>query len=421
MNKSSFFWVVLGLSIALMSGSAFSLNLTYSSMSLVQYLDIVRQNNGQISNASLDVQTATANKEAQSLYRFNPSVSYSRGAYQNQTPYAQYNTPASSTYALAFNVEGFGKRSARENLAQAQIEASSVQLEGATNNVQTGALGAYIDALRLALMIKSHKDALIKLSTFKDNPKAKDAERFLNNYKMIFEQDLLYASLTMLNYAGRSLKEPPYPSGKLNFPVQNFNVEDLVLQGQNNRTEVLNLQAMIDVADKNVALVTKNRNVDVMPYIGQTRTPQYTYNNGVSYTLPNIGQTISSSGTTYTAQNSITAGITIPIPVNNYLQSADIVSAANQKLQYETQLEETKAQIRVQVLQAFLKYEVARDNLINAQSGYQAALNASNKDSIVGIMNLRDKEGVLLDVQTNHLKALINLWRLSGNYSIPSI
>ena len=238
---------------------------------------------------------------------------------------------------------------------------------------------------------------------------------------MIFEQDLLYASLTMLNYAGRSLKEPPYPSGKLNFPVQNFNVEDLVLQGQNNRTEVLNLQAMIDVADKNVALVTKNRNVDVMPYIGQTRTPQYTYNNGVSYTLPTIGQTISSSGTTYTAQNSITAGITIPIPVNNYLQSADIVSAANQKLQYETQLEETKAQIRVQVLQAFLKYEVARDNLINAQSGYQAALNASNKDSIVGIMNLRDKEGVLLDVQTNHLKALINLWRLSGNYSIPSI
>jgi len=421
MNKSSFFWVVLGLSIALMSGSAFALNLTYSSMSLVQYLEIVRQNNGQISNASLDVQTATANKEAQSLYRFNPSVSYSRGAYQNQTPYAQYNTPASSTYALAFNVEGFGKRSARENLAQAQIEASSVQLEGATNNVQTGALGAYIDALRLALMIKSHKDALIKLSTFKDNPKAKDAERFLNNYKMIFEQDLLYASLTMLNYAGRSLKEPPYPSGKLNFPVQNFNVEDLVLQGQNNRTEVLNLQAMIDVADKNVALVTKNRNVDVMPYIGQTRTPQYLYNNGVSYTLPNIGQTISSSGTTYTAQNSITAGITIPIPVNNYLQSADIVSAANQKLQYETQLEETKAQIRVQVLQAFLKYEVARDNLINAQSGYQAALNASNKDSIVGIMNLRDKEGALLDVQTNHLKALINLWRLSGNYSIPSI
>ena len=152
-------------------------------MSLVQYLDIVRQNNGQISNASLDVQTATANKEAQSLYRFNPSVSYSRGAYQNQTPYAQYNTPASSTYALAFNVEGFGKRSARENLAQAQIEASSVQLEGATNNVQTGALGAYIDALRLALMIKSHKDALIKLSTFKDNPKAKDAERFLITIK----------------------------------------------------------------------------------------------------------------------------------------------------------------------------------------------------------------------------------------------
>ena len=421
MNKLKIARQGLGSLIGLMANAAFALNLTYSSMSLTQYLDIVKQNNGQISNASLDVQTASANKEAQSLYRFNPSVSYSRGAYQNQTPYAQYNTPASSTYALAFNVEGWGKRAARENLAQSQIEASSVQLEGSSNNIQTTALGAYIDSLRLALMVKSHKDALSKLSGFKDNPKARDAENFLIRYKAIFEKDLLYASLSMLNYAGGALQEPPYPTGKLNFPVQNFNVEDLVLQGQNNRIEVLNLQAMIDVADKNVALVTKNRNVDVMPYIGQTRTPQYTYNNGVSYTLPNIGQTISSSGTTYTAQNSITAGITIPIPVNNYLQTADIVSASNQKLQYEKQLQDLKTQIRVQVIQAFLKYEGARDSLINAQNGYQTALNASNKDSVAGIMNVRDKEGALLDVQTNHLKALINLWRLSGNYSIPSI
>jgi hypothetical protein len=97
------------------------------------------------------------------------------------------------------------------------------------------------------------------------------------------------------------------------------------------------------------------------------------------------------------------------------------VSASNQKLQYEKQLQDIKTQIRVQVIQAFLKYEGARDSLINAQNGYQTALNASNKDSVAGIMNVRDKEGALLDVQTNHLKALINLWRLSGNYSIPSI
>jgi len=36
-------------------------------------------------------------------------------------------------------------------------------------------------------------------------------------------------------------------------------------------------------------------------------------------------------------------------------------------------------------------------------------------------MNTRDKEGILLDAQTNHLKALINLWRQSGNYSVPNL
>jgi outer membrane protein TolC len=421
MCKSKFLQTALGVLIVTLCSSAFAMELKYSAMSLTEYLDIVKQNNGQISNASLDVQTANANKEAQSLYRFNPSISYSRGAYQNQTPYAQYNVPASNTYALAFNVEGWGKRTARENLAQAQIEASSVQLDGANNNVQTGALNAYIDALRLALMVKSYKDALSKISATKDISKAKDAEGFLNRSRAIFEKDLLYTSLSLLNYTGRVLKEPPYPIGKLNFPVQSFNVEELVLQAQNNRIEVLNLQAMIDVADKNVALVTKNRNVDVMPYIGQTRTPQYTYNNGVSYTLPNIGQTISSSGTTYTAQNSITAGITIPIPINNYLQSADIVSASNQKLQFENKLQDTKAQIRVQVLQAFLQYEGARDSLINAQHDYQTTINKPSKDPVTTIMNTRDKEGILLDAQTNHLKALINLWRQSGNYSVPNL
>jgi outer membrane protein TolC len=270
-------------------------------------------------------------------------------------------------------------------------------------------------------MVKSYKDALSKISATKDISKIKDAEGFLNRSRAIFEQDLLYAYLSLLNYTGRALKEPPFPIGKLNIPVQSFNVEELVLQAQNNRIEVLNLQAMIDVAEKNTNLVTQNRNVDVMPYIGQTRTPQYTYNNGVSYTLPIIGQTISSSGTTYTAQNSITAGITIPIPINNYLQTADIVTAANQKLSYEMQLKDLKEQIKVQVLQASLKYRASARRLERAEEEYKEVVNHPNKNPALAVMDMRDKEGDLLDAKTNHLKALVNLWRQSGNYSVPNL
>jgi outer membrane protein TolC len=170
-------------------------------------------------------------------------------------------------------------------------------------------------------------------------------------------------------------------------------------------------------------LAMKNRNVNVYPYVAQTRTPQYQYTNGVSYTIPASPRdiTLVNSGTTYTAQNSISLGITIPIPINNYLQSADLVSTANQKLQYEMQLRDLKVQIRIQVLQAFMQYSNARDLLSDAQREHEATIKYPNKSPILAIMDKRDKEGALLDAQTNHLKALVNLWRQSANYSVPTL
>ncbi len=394
-------------------------------ISIEQYLEIVRQNNSLIKNASLDVQTAGANKEAQSLYRLSPSVSYTRGPIQNQTPYPSYSIPASNSYGLSFTIEGWGKRSAREKLSQSQINASTTQLEITSNDTQTNALFTYINTLRLLLIVNSEKTTLDKLATYPSNQKASDAKNFLKTQIAKTEKDLHFASLNLLNYSGDALQTPPLPKGSLNTPMQIYRIEDLIDQAQNNRADVLNLMAYIEVADKNIDLTMKNRNVDVYPYVAQMRTSQYQYANGATYSLPAIGplpaREITTSGTTYTAQNQVTAGITIPIPINNFLQNADIVRAANQKLQNEMQLRDLKVQIGVQVLQASLQYEAAKENLINAQKAYEAELKKPSADSVASIMNVRDKEGDLLDSKTNHLKALINLWRQSGNYSVPTL
>jgi len=425
MHKSCRCLAAFGTLGMLWCGFTHAADLKSPPISLEQYLEIVRHNNSLIKNASLDVQTARANKEAQSLYRFSPTVSYSRGPIQNQTPYTPYNIPASNTYSLSFTVEGWGKRSAREKLSQSQINASTTQLESTSNDTQTNALFTYINTLRLLLIVNSDKATLDKLATYPSNQKVTDAQRFLKAQIAKNEKDLHFASLNLLNYSGNALQGPPLPKGNLNIPMQAYRIEDLVNQAQNNRAEVLNLMAYIEVADKNIDLTMKNRNVDVYPYIGQTRTSQYQYSNGATYSLPAIGplpaQTINTPGTTYTAQNQITAGITIPIPINNFLHNADIVRAANQKLQYETQLTDLKVQIGVQVLQASLKYEAAKENLINAQKAYEAAVKNPSTDSVATIMKVRDKEGDLLDSKTNHLKALINLWRQSGNYSVPTL
>ena len=385
-------------------GAAHSETLSYNTIPLDKYLEIVKENNAFIRSSKLDVQTASANKESQGLYKFNPSVSYTRGSWNTQVPYAPYTSPQSSTYAFNFSIEGWGKRSARADLAQSQIVASDSQLKSTSVSLETTALNAYIDTLRLALLDKSYGNALSKLSPMKANPKLADSVRFLKYYQGATEKDLMFSSLNLLNFSGKALKDLPYPAGNLNYPPQNLNADNLVAQGQSNRVDVIALQTTIDVADKNVTLTNQNRNIDIAPYVSQTRTPQY-----------------AESGATYTAQNSVSAGVTIPIRVNNFLQMADIVQAANQKLQYEMQLEDLIVQIRVQVLQAFLQYSAAKEVLLSAQAEYDNVLRNSNKDPVQTVMDTRDKEGALLDAKTNHLKALVYLWRQSGNYAVPTL
>ena len=67
------------------------------------------------------------------------------------------------------------------------------------------------------------------------------------------------------------------------------------------------------------------------------------------------------------------------------------------------------------------RYSAARDVLANAQAEYDNVVKNPNKDPVQAVMDIRDKEGALLDAKTNHLKALIYLWRQSGNYTVPNL
>lgn len=170
------------------------------------------------------------------------------------------------------------------------------------------------------------------------------------------------------------------------------------------RADIVAMQAAINSSEKSIAMAHANRNWDVQPYVSYTTTPQYV-----------------SSGYTYYPQNGFSAGLSIPIPVNNYLQNADIVQTSNQKLALEMQLRDLKSQLRVQILQALLQYNAAKQILSEATNAYAGASKLANQDSAKGIMDIRDKEGALIDAQTNHVKALINVWRQSGDYNVPKL
>jgi outer membrane protein TolC len=390
-------------SLSLAQSSASGLN-EYTPIPLAQYLQVVKENNAIIGNKRLGKETAAAIKESLALYQFRPSVSYTKGTYYQQVPYSPYTTPTSNTYGLNFNLEGWGKRASRSEYGDAEIGRSETDYQATEADVQTVATLGYIDALRNRLLFNSYARAAKRISTLPANAQTKDSAQFLQYYENASAKDLQFTSLSLLNYSGGALKALPLPIGNLNVAPQAFEPDKLIDQALNSRSDVLALQAAMNSSEKNINMTKANRNWDVMPYVSYTTTPQY-----------------DSSGYTYAPQNGFSAGIQIPIPVNNYLQNADIVQASNQKLGIEMQLRDLKEQVRVQVMQALLQYESAKQILAQANDGLNGVSKTANQSSAKGVMDVRDKEGALIDAQTNHVKALVNVWRQSGNYSAPPL
>ena len=400
-----------------------AIELKFSDISLNQYLDIVRQNNADIGIAALEIKTAEAEKVADSLYRLQPSLGYYRGGYSNQLPYPSYNTPVASTYSLNFNVEGWGKRDAREGMAQAKIGATNLQLEKKKSNLELLAIYGYIDTLKLNLLRKSYSNALDKIKALPSSSKTNAAENLLKRDQILVEESLIIFSQSLRNYSGDALKGMPLPTGNLNYSAQNLNLDTLIADGQSRSIEILELQSLIELADKNIMLTNANRNIDIRPFISQTRIPAYQYSNGVTNYVVNTqygSGTVTGGSANYSAQNLTTVGVAIPIPITNYLQSADIVSAANKKLEYEMKLRDLKVQIEVGITQAFVEYGRAKANLQAEQRSYDLALASHNKSQLTAIMDLRDKEGALLISKADYLKSLVKLWRKSSNYSVPN-
>lgn len=390
-------------SVSLAQSPASGLN-EYTPIPLAQYLQVVKENNAIIGNKKLGKETAAAIKESLALYQFRPSVSYTKGTYYQQVPYTPYQTPTSNTYGLNFNLEGWGKRAARSEYGDAEIGRSETDYQATEADVQTVATLGYIDALRNRLLFNSYTKAAKRITTLPVNAQTKDSAQFLQYYENASAKDLQFTSLSLLNYSGGALKNLPLPIGNLNVAPQAFEPNKLIDQALNSRSDVLALQAAMNSAEKNIGMTKANRNWDVMPYVSYTTTPQY-----------------DSSGYTYAPQNGFSAGIQIPLPVNNFLQNADIVQAANQKLGIEMQLRDLKEQVRVQVMQALLQYESAKQILAQANDGLNGVSKTANQSSAKGAMDVRDKEGALIDAQTNHVKALVNVWRQSGNYITPPL
>ena len=67
----------------------------------------------------------------------------------------------------------------------------------------------------------------------------------------------------------------------------------------------------------------------------------------------------------------------------------------------------------------FLQYSVAKEKLKTAEQNFLSSQEKSKPRTVQSITQIREKSTELIDAKINHIKALIFLLRVSGDYEIP--
>jgi len=207
----------------------------------------------------------------------------------------------------------------------------------------------------------------------------------------------------MLTYMPEDSREIPEPFGTLAVEPRDLDAEALLRSAYSKRADLLSIESALKSADANLQMVDKTHNIDFYPSVWYSRTPSYT-----------------SSGTDYGETKAYGFSLTMPIPTSALYRS-DVLAAANNKTQVEINLMESKKRVRMEINQALIQYANAKELLGSAESAYRAAVMGSKKEDSASVVAERQKSVDLIDARTNHLKALIYVLRLSGDYSLPAM
>jgi len=378
-----------------------SSNTNFRPLALSAYISEVNLDNPTIKVKKLGSESATSVAKQAGRPYLSPILTYVRGSMYTQAPYVGYTNPASNTYGASITVEGWGKRSARQAQAQADLNRQMAEALTESKSVETQAIFAYIDALRAKLLWQSYQAAIDRLKPLGSDEATRNKAEFLAAQGTL-SNDLKYYSYTLVSFIGDAEKELPLPVGTLNMPPENFNVKTLVSEGLEKRVDIHQGKASIDSATANLEAIKASKGIDLMPGIYYTETPSY-----------------STGAVDYGAQKSFSFLLSIPLG-NGFMIDSDVISGSNSIAEQEVNLAATKTRVITEINQTYLQYEAAKERLEKANIAYSAA-RSTNKAKLQSVLQLRESEYELFDARTVHAKTLILLKRLSGNFDIPNL
>ena len=388
------------------------------STSLNDFLAKVTESNAILSTKKLGVDNALAMKDMMSIPNINPSITLSRGSYNQKFPLDTYayvsapttyypwggtnTSPQSNTYTFSGTIEGWGKRQSRINYAETEISKAQIDSSLTLKDVEGIATFAYIDALRLKLIWQAIQNSSSMINAYKDS----EAEAALITHSALqnsIKTDFKYLALGLNSIIGVVNNDLPNPFGSLNIAVKNYTSTDFTRDSFEKRSDLINARAALKAAEASIDLTSKSRRIDISASVWFNETPAY------------YSSTYGQLGTAQTAGFSLT----FPIPIAN-LSNGALIQASNNKTQVEIIIKDILARAYVEANQQLITYNASKVRLLDAQALRDSTVKDTSRTT-KNFVRQREVEVDLIDAQTFHVKSLIQLMRAIGDYSLPNL
>jgi outer membrane protein TolC len=253
----------------------------------------------------------------------------------------------------------------------------------------------------LKLIWQALQTANEKIQSINDKDAASAIENQIAIQKTI-ANDFKYFSMGMNAFVGQGVSQLFEPKGSLDVPAREFKPADYSATALARRNDIVSLEAALKVAQANLNLTEKNRRVDLSPSIWYNHTNAYLY-----------------STTQYNKSATYGFSISVPIPVAN-LYDGPLVQANNNKTQVELYLNDAKARAVIEANQSLMQYNTAKTRLEEVRAYREEGLKDKSRTT-KNMVQQREREVDWIDAQTNHVKALIQILRVTGDYNLPNL
>lgn len=267
--------------------------------------------------------------------------------------------------AISWTLELGGKRKARIETAKNEAEYSKLQLQDYLRNLLADATLGYIEALKSKALLNVQKESyqsMLKLAK-SDSIRYKlgDISKVTSQQSKLEASSLLnevyhlegtqQQSVTALSdFIGSNITEKDV-NGDLNSFNRNYNLNDLITQAVNERSDLLASKQNINTAASRIKLEKANRIIDLGLSAGAGHN---TVANNEIAPSP--------------AVNTVKLGISVPLKFSNR-RNADLKIAEMGYSQAETEYRQIENSIRMEVTQAYQQYSSAQKQLQQFDNG----------------------------------------------------